>query len=167
MSDPTPSIRDWVRPDWVDGLLLNRSDAVDRCKYLESVPQYGHISTEPGRKRWNIKRLLELRRAAEVQSFWLETELDRLQKERAMLSAGKDPYTEEEKSRLQDEQEDKLINDFLKNYSSLSDEEIEHYNDKIEARNEIRNFERLIKEGKEEILKVEQEIVEIKTQQDA
>jgi len=164
MSDPTPSIRDWVRPDWVDSLLLNRSDAMDRCKYLESVPQYEQISTEPGRKRWNIKRLLELRRAAEVQSFWLETELDRLKKERAMLSAGKDPYIEE-KSRLQDEQEDKFVNDFLKNYSSLSDEEIEHYDDKIEARNEIRNFEKLIKEGKEEILKVEQEITEIKAQQ--
>ncbi len=167
MSDSIPSTRDWIRPEWVDSMLLNRSDAMDRCHDLESVPQYEHISTEPGRKRWNIKRLLELRRAADVQSFWLETELDRLQKERAMLSAGKDPYTEEEKSRLQDEQEDKFINDFLKNYSSLSDEEIEHYNDKIEARNEIRNSERLIKEGKEEIFKVEQEIVEIKTQQDA
>lgn len=165
MSDPTSPTRDWTRPGWVDDMLLRRIDALDRYRYLERVPQFEQIVTESGRRRWNIKRLLELKRAAEVQAHWLETELDRRRKERDMLIEGKDPYTEEEKSRFEDEQEDEFINDFLKHYDPLSDEEMERCGEKDKARKEIREFENLIKEGKEEILKVEQEIVEIKTQQ--
>lgn len=93
------------------------------------------------------------------------TDFHGIWKEKDMLMAGKYSYIEEEKFRLQDEHENQVINDFLEHYSSLLDEEIEHYDDRMEARKGIKKYEKLVKKGKEEILKMKREIMEIKTQQ--
>jgi len=162
MSDATSPARNWTWPAWVEEMLSDRGDIP------KSIPQDPLEALESAIETFNIARLAKLKEAAETQSHWLDSELDRLRKEKAMLSAGKNPYTEEEEDRLCKEEESQFIDDSLRRYYSPSDEEAEHRDDKHHARNEIIKFVKLIKEGKEGILKVEQEIMEImeiKTQQ--
>lgn len=161
MSDATSPARNWTWPAWVEEMLSDRGDIP------KDVPQDPLEALESAIETFTIERLIKLKEAAETQSHWLDSEFDRLKKEKAMLSAGKNPYTEEEEDRLSREQENQFIDDSLRHYYSPSDEQLEHGDDRHHAWNEICRFVEQSKERGEEILKVEQEIVEIKAQQDA
>lgn len=156
MSDATSPTRSWKLPAWVEQLISNQTDG------LKDISEFDALDFEIAKETSNVVYLVRLRRAAEIQSHWLDSEVDRLRKEKDMLSAGEDPYIDEETSRLQDVQEVRFLERFLNRIDFAPDEDVEQRDDRQDVLHEITEFERLIQEGKEEILKVEQEIMEIK-----
>jgi len=159
MSDAISSARSWTWPAWVDEIISDRDDS------LKDAPQDPLKACELARETLNVRPLIKFRRAAEVQLGWLESELDRLKKEKDMLDHGKDPHTDEEKSRLFEEQKERFRDEFLTHCDHQSDQGTEHVENEQDARNEIGRFEKLSKDGEELTLRFEQAIMELELQQ--
>ena len=134
MSDATPPARSWTLPAWVEERISEHNEC------LKGIPEYPLEAFDTARPRTtpsNLRRLIKLRKAAEIQSHWLESELDRLKREKNMLIQAEDPYTDEQQSLLLDEQQEKFFNIFLVDYTNETNEKMEQ---RREADNAIREI---------------------------